>query len=134
MGGGWRAGHRLVDEARRHRGLMAIFAAGFAVMTFTAGGYRLSARLALEGAAADPQDQQLAPVVVAYLRDDIDALASEALARALAGVPGVREVRRVAPAEALARMRAGLGPRARLLDGAEDNLLPVSLEMSMGRV
>jgi hypothetical protein len=131
-GGGWLA-RRLLDETRRHRSLLAIFAVAFAALAFCAGGYRLSARLAL-GGGADARARLPAPVVIAYLRDDAGASAAEALARALAGIPGVREVRRVAPAEALARMRAGLGSRARLLDGAEDNLLPASLEVSLEEV
>jgi cell division protein FtsX len=125
--GGW-LGRRLLGELRRHRAAVLSMAITFAMIALLGGGDRIFARLVSSGAlpAARPRAELLV-----YLRDDVGAAAGQALEQALVRVPGVLEVKSVGAAEALARMRQELGPRARLLDGADDGLLPASLEVSL---
>jgi hypothetical protein len=117
---------RLAVDVQRHPVATAAVVLAFAGAALLSGAYRLRAP-----AAAAPPAVRAHATVVAYLRDDVADAAGRALEGALGGVPGVDHVARVAPAEALARMRRQLGDHARVLDGAEDGLLPPSLEVSL---
>jgi hypothetical protein len=119
----------LLDDLRRHPGVAAAVAATFALGAVLFGAYRLlGAPAAMSMPAPAPRPRA---VVLAYLRDDLAEPAARALERTLGGLPGVVEVKRVAPAEALGRMRQQLGAHARVLDGAEDGLLSPSIEVSL---
>ena len=120
----------LRGDWRRNRGAWLVAVAGFAAAVVLLAGARL-----ISWPAPPPRAAAAARVeVIAYLRDELSSEEITALTAVLAAVPGVEEIRRVGAAEALARMRGGLGRHARLLDGAEDGLLPRSLEVTMASV
>jgi cell division protein FtsX len=121
-------GVRLLADLRRHRRVWLAVAGPFAAAVLLIGGWRLAG----ESARADGVGSRSPVEVVAYLRDDLGAGDLGALESALGGMPGVETVRRVSAGEALRRMRAALGRHARLLDAAEDGLLPPSLEIAIG--
>jgi cell division protein FtsX len=123
---------RLIADLRRHPRAWIAVAASFAAVVVLVGGWRLFGPLADPLARPDAASSAGSRVeVVAFLRDDLGAADRAALGAALGDLPGVESVRRVSAAEALGRMRAALGPHARLLDAAEDGLLPPSLEIAL---
>jgi cell division transport system permease protein len=67
--------------------------------------------------------------VTAYLEEGLPASEQAELARVVATVEGVSEVRSVSKEEALERFRQGVGRGASLLEGLDENPLPASLEM-----
>jgi cell division transport system permease protein len=66
-----------------------------------------------------------------YLEDGCKPERAQKIAGALSRLPGVTEVRMVAPHEAYERLRRSLGSHADLLDGVEDGFLPASLEVAL---
>jgi cell division transport system permease protein len=64
-----------------------------------------------------------------YLVPDVSAGRAAAVGEALRRLPGVARVQFVTSAEAMKRLRTGLGDRSALLDGIEDDFLPPSLEV-----
>ncbi|HET6284541.1 MAG TPA: permease-like cell division protein FtsX [Polyangia bacterium] len=122
---------RTVLELRRQGGPLLALGSAFMLAALLLGGYRLArpAMPALRGGAVPAVPAQ----VIAYLREDLDQRAIQSLRDVLAQLPGVERVKLVAPEEALARLRQQLGERGRVLDGAEDGLLPASLEVWLRR-
>ena len=120
-------GVRLLADLRRHRRAWLAVAGPFAAAVLLVGGWRLAGELA----RADGLGSRSRVEVVAFLRDDLGAGDLAALGAALGGLPGVETVRRVSAGDALDRMRTALGRHARLLDAAEDGLLPPSLEIAI---
>jgi hypothetical protein len=116
----------LRSDFRRHGAAWLVVAGCFAAAVSLLAAARLVGRQAPPSAAAAPRVQ-----VIAYLRDELSPEEVAALTGALAALPGVEGVRRVGSGEALRRMRSALGRHARLLDGAEDGLLPDSLEVTV---
>jgi len=114
---------RLVGDTRRHGVAWLALAAAFALVGFVAAGARLAAR----ATATSPAPSEAR--VIAYLDDDLDTPAVAELRRVLGTLPGVEEVRGVSAREGLARLRAGLGARAAILEGVGADLLPPSLEI-----
>jgi cell division protein FtsX len=119
---------RTVLELRRQGWSLAALAATFALASMLAAGYRL-------GAAPSALDHRGRPAagppaqVIAYLRDDLERPATSKLREALTRLPGVERVALVSGDEALVKLRRQLGERVRLLEGADDGLLPTSLEV-----
>jgi cell division transport system permease protein len=66
-----------------------------------------------------------------YLVDDADPVAAAELAHRAQALPHVERVEVVAPAQAMARLREGLGDDPDLLAGLEPDLLPFSLELHL---
>ena len=126
-------GGRLLDELRRRwrGGLAILFASALGVGML--GGYGLRRGLTEdEGANADPGPARTGSPgeLIAYLHDDVEPSRIAELVAMLGAQPGVARVRGVTAGEALGHLRAALGTHARLLDAAEDGLLPASLELS----
>lgn len=69
--------------------------------------------------------------VLVYFEDGVSPARVRKVADAVARLPGVTAVRTVESGEAYARLRHSLGDRGALLEGVEDSLLPVSLEVSL---
>lgn len=67
--------------------------------------------------------------ITAYLEVDLSPDARRDLAIRVAALPGVAEVNRVSPEQALERFRSSVGSGVRLLEGLEENPLPASLEI-----
>jgi len=67
--------------------------------------------------------------VTAYLEMDLSVDAQRELAVRVAALPGVAEVSRVSPEQALERFRSSVGSGIRLLEGLDTNPLPASLEI-----
>jgi len=122
---------RTVLELRRQSGPLCALGIAFMLAALLLAGYRLARPVMpeLRGGVAPAASAQ----VIAYLREDLDQRAIQALRDVLAQLPGVERVKLVPPEEALARLRQQLGERGRVLDGAEDGLLPASLEVSLRR-
>jgi cell division transport system permease protein len=122
---------RTVLELRRQSGPLCALGIAFMLAALLLAGYRLArpAMPELRGGVAPATAAQ----VIAYLREDLDQRAIQALRDVLAQLPGVERVKLVPPEEALARLRQQLGERGRVLDGAEDGLLPASLEVWLRR-
>jgi cell division protein FtsX len=119
---------RTVLELRRQGWSLAALAATFALASMLAGGYRLGAApSALE--RRGPPSAGPPAEVIAYLRDDLERPATNKLREALTRLPGVERVTLVSGEEALVKLRRQLGERGRLLEGADDGLLPASLEV-----
>jgi cell division transport system permease protein len=70
------------------------------------------------------------PVTV-YLQHGTDPASVEALRDKLAALPEVEHAERVTPAEALARLDAGVGDHPELLAGIDAHALPDSIELSL---
>ena len=120
---------RTVLDLRRQRWSLLGLAATFALAASLAAGYRLgSTALQLDHASASPRSGPPAQVIV-YLRDDLDRPAAHKLRDVLIRLPGVQQVALVSGDEALVKLRRQLGERGRMLDGADDGLLPASLEV-----
>jgi len=68
---------------------------------------------------------------IVYLEDGASPVRVRKIADAVARLPGVDGVRTIEGKEAYARLRRSLGDRGALLDGVEESLLPVSLEVSL---
>ena len=68
-----------------------------------------------------------------YLAPDSAPARGAAVAESLRRVPSIEHVRYITSAEAMQRLREGLGARAPLLDGVEDDFLPPSLEVTFAR-
>jgi len=117
----------LRGDFRRHGPAWLVVAGGFALAVSLLAAACLVGRHPPAPTAAAAARVQ----VIAYLRDELPPGDTAALAGALAVIPGVEAVRRVGAGEALRRMRGALGRHARLLDGAEDGLLPDSLEVTV---
>jgi cell division transport system permease protein len=67
--------------------------------------------------------------VTAYLELGLTEDVRDDLATRVAALPGVAEVNRVSPEQALERFRSSVGGGVRLLEGLEENPLPASLEI-----
>jgi cell division transport system permease protein len=67
--------------------------------------------------------------VTAYLEADLSIDAQRDLAVRVAALPGVAEVSRVSPEQALERFRTSVGSGVQLLEGLDANPLPASLEI-----
>jgi cell division protein FtsX len=120
-------GARLIADLRRHCRVWLAVVGAFAAAVLLVGGWRLVAESSRpDGAGAGSRVE-----VIAFLRDDLGGGDLTTLEAALGGLPGVETVRRVGAGEALARMRVALGAHARLLDAADDGLLPASLEIAI---
>jgi cell division protein FtsX len=116
---------RLVGDARRHRGVWLAVTVAFAVVGFCAAGARLVGFGARATAPAPPSH------LVVSLKDDLAAPAVAELARVLAGLPGVEDVRPVSAREGLERLVRALGDRAPLLDGVGADLMFPTLELAV---
>lgn len=66
-----------------------------------------------------------------YLEDGVTTVRAEKIANAIAHLPGVRGVRLIDGHTAWERLRRGLGTRADLLDGVEEDFLPASIEVAL---
>lgn len=66
-----------------------------------------------------------------YLEDGVNAARAQKIAGAIARLPGVRGVRMIDGHTAWERLRRGLGARADLLDGVEEDFLPASIEVAL---
>jgi cell division protein FtsX len=123
----WTLRRTLLDLRRQRWSLLGL-AGAFALAALLTAGYRLGggrdlpAPGAARGSATPAQ-------VIAYLREDMERQAIHRLRDVLAQLPGVQHVALVNGEEALVRLRRQLGERARVLDGADDGLLPASLEV-----
>jgi cell division transport system permease protein len=68
-----------------------------------------------------------------YFQPDVAPGRAASVAEGLRRVPGITHVRYLTSADAMRRLRQGLGGHAALLDGVEDDFLPPSLEVSFAR-
>jgi len=68
-----------------------------------------------------------------YFQPEASVGRAAAVAEALRRVPGIEHVRYITAAEAMERLKSGLGPSSPLLDGVDDDFLPPSLEVSFAR-
>jgi cell division transport system permease protein len=68
-----------------------------------------------------------------YLLPDAPVGRGAAIAETLRRLPAIDHVRYVTPAEAMQRLREGMGARAPLLAGIDDDFLPPSLEVTFAR-
>jgi cell division transport system permease protein len=68
------------------------------------------------------------PITV-YMVDEVEPARAEALTELLRAMPEVAAVERIAPEQALDRLREGLGDGPSVLDGVEAEALPQSLEV-----
>src|SRR5215813_5555559 len=107
--------------------LVAVLALALGAMLF--GTVYIAARNAQNMLSAWGEGVQL----TIYLAPDSAPARGAAVAEALRRVSAVEHVRYITSAEAMQRLREGLGARAPLLDGVEDDFLPPSLEVSFVR-
>src|SRR5215813_5616137 len=107
--------------------LVAVFALALGAMLF--GTVYIAARNAQSMLRAWGEGVQL----TIYLAPDSAPARGASVAEALRRVESIEHVRYVTSAEAMQRLREGLGARAPLLDGVEDDFLPPSLEVTFVR-
>ena len=107
--------------------LVAVFALALGAMLF--GTVYIAARNAQNMLRAWGEGVQL----TIYLEPDSAPARGAAVAEALRRVQSIEHVRYITSAEAMQRLREGLGARAPLLDGVEDDFLPPSLEVTFAR-
>jgi cell division transport system permease protein len=107
--------------------LLAVFALALGAMLV--GTVYIAARNAQSMLRAWGEGVQL----TVYLAPDSAPARGAAVAEALRRVSTVEHVRYITSAEAMQRLREGLGARAPLLDGVEDDFLPPSLEVTFAR-
>ena len=69
--------------------------------------------------------------VIVYLEDGVVPARARKVAEAVGKLPGVEEVREIEGKDAYARLKQSLGDRASLLDGVEEALLPMSIEVRL---
>ncbi|HEX3697700.1 MAG TPA: permease-like cell division protein FtsX [Polyangia bacterium] len=120
---------RTVLELRRQRWSLAALAAAVALATMLGAGYRLGASPLRIDRAAITKSGGPPAQVIAYLREDLDGGATHRLRDVLTRLPGVQQVALVSGEDALGKLRRQLGERGRLLEDADDGLLPASLEV-----
>jgi len=107
--------------------LVAVFALALGAMLF--GTVYIAARNAQNMLRAWGEGVQL----TIYLLPDSAPARGAAVAESLRRVQAIEHVRYITSAEAMQRLREGLGARAPLLDGVEDDFLPPSLEVTFAR-
>jgi cell division protein FtsX len=120
---------RAVLELRRQHWPLAALAAAFALATLLGAGYRLGASSLRIDRGASTRGAGPPAQVIAYLREDLDGGATHRLREVLTRLPGVQQVALISGEDALGKLRRELGERGRLLEGADDGLLPASLEV-----
>lgn len=67
--------------------------------------------------------------MIVYLNDDVSPARAAQIGEALRKLPGVSTVHRVTRAEAQERLRHSLGDRSDFLEGTEESLIPLSIEV-----
>jgi cell division transport system permease protein len=105
---------------------------GLSVFTIGAGLLVLAAYLLLVQnmrSVLDHHEEGLAIVVFLRAEESPEPGELESVRGALARIPGVAEVRFVAPDQALERLRSALGDEASVLEGLPSNPLPASFEL-----
>jgi cell division transport system permease protein len=107
--------------------LVATLALGFGMTLF--GGVYIAARNVGEMLRTWGEGLQL----TVYLEPGSAPARGAQVGEALRRVPGIEHVRFVTSAEAMQRLREGMGARSPLLDGVEEDLLPPSLEVTFER-
>jgi cell division transport system permease protein len=66
-----------------------------------------------------------------YLEDSVPEARARQIADILERLPGVQKVETVEPRAAYERLKRSLGEHSSLLDGVEDTMLPISIEVSL---